>query len=69
MRFTLHPAILTTSALCAPAPAPVANSGRAVVVSGSNDEDAKFIYPDYRRRAIVVCAEGDEDAKVIYPDS
>lgn len=40
-------------------------SGREAAVS-SSDEDAKVIYPDYRREATV--SSSDEDAKVIYPD-
>ncbi|KAI0886278.1 uncharacterized protein GGS22DRAFT_160450 [Annulohypoxylon maeteangense] len=59
MRFIISLVILATCAMCAPAPI---NSGRATTVS-TVDEDAKVIYPDYRRAETV-----DEDAKVIYPD-
>ncbi|KAI2607964.1 hypothetical protein GGR54DRAFT_618946 [Hypoxylon sp. NC1633] len=81
MRFILSLAILATCAMCAPAPidsgtsiliSSIRNlltnihcSGRAATVS-SVDEDAKVIYPDYRRAAAVTSS--DEDAKVIYPD-
>ncbi|KAI1169512.1 hypothetical protein F4777DRAFT_572908 [Nemania sp. FL0916] len=62
MRFIFFLAILTTRALCAPT---AANSGRDTTVSNF-DEDAKVIYPDYRRSP--VAASSDEDTKVIYPD-
>ncbi|KAI0854659.1 hypothetical protein F4860DRAFT_520616 [Xylaria cubensis] len=62
MRLIFSLAILTTCALCAPT---ALNSGRAATVS-SPDEDAKVIYPDYRRSSIA--SSSDEDAKVIYPD-
>lgn len=34
----------------------------------TDDEDAKVIYPDYRRSAVAIPNSEDEDAKVIYPD-
>lgn len=39
---------------------------RFVTVSSIGDEDAKVIYPDYRRSVTV--ASEDQDAKIIYPD-
>ncbi|KAF2705426.1 hypothetical protein K504DRAFT_460179 [Pleomassaria siparia CBS 279.74] len=62
MRFALRFGLLNLLAtgLCAPTPA-----GNNIATHA--DEDAKVIYPDYRRELKVI-HEGDEDAKVIYPD-
>ncbi|KAF2788813.1 hypothetical protein K505DRAFT_378651 [Melanomma pulvis-pyrius CBS 109.77] len=62
MRFTLQFGLVTLLAtgLCAPTPA-------SKNIATRTDEDAKVIYPDYRR-SLKVTSEGDEDAKVIYPD-
>ena len=36
-------------------------------VAARTDNDAKVIYPDYRR-SVTVKSSSDEDAKVVYPD-
>ncbi|KAF2845814.1 hypothetical protein T440DRAFT_472437 [Plenodomus tracheiphilus IPT5] len=67
MRLALHIAFLNLLATSFCAPVPMSHdASRSVTVSSIGDEDAKVIYPDYRR-SVTVTSE-DQDAKIIYPD-
>ncbi|KAF1964125.1 hypothetical protein BU23DRAFT_562189 [Bimuria novae-zelandiae CBS 107.79] len=63
MRIAFSFALVSLLSIGLGAPAPASKD-----VVSSSDDDAKVIYPDYRRSAEVTSSHADDDSKVIYPD-